>query len=223
MEIKELNDRQQRKKRQSKTARLNIVSEYYKKGYSLRQIAEKVKEINHLAKAPSPNTIRSDLATLTEEWLEHRLTDRDELVQLELERIDTCLVELWEAWEKSKQDFTQEKAEQKHVMIGLKNQDKQEAKKKDPNDKPMLTESKQQRNEVRKYGDVAYIAEIRQQLMERRKLLGLYKPELKEITGRDGAPLTTTQQTNINIDELTEQELETLYNIAQKRDKKESV
>ena len=220
MEIKELNDRQQRKKRQSKAARLNIVSEYYKKGYSLRQIAEKVKEINHLAKAPSPNTIRSDLATLTEEWLEHRLTDRDELVQLELERIDACLVELWQAWEKSKQDFTQEKAEQKHTLMGgVKGT--QEAK--DTNEKPILTESKQQKNEVRKYGDVAYIAEIRQQLMERRKLLGLYKPELKEITGRDGAPLTTSQQTNINIDELTEQELETLYKIAQKRDKKESV
>ena len=32
-------------------------------------------------------------------------------------------------------------------------------------------------------GDPRYIAEIRQQLTERRKLLGLYAPEKKEITG----------------------------------------
>lgn len=32
-------------------------------------------------------------------------------------------------------------------------------------------------------GDVRYLAEIRQQLQERRKLLGLYAPEKKEVAG----------------------------------------
>lgn len=37
--------------------------------------------------------------------------------------------------------------------------------------------------EVTRLGDPSYIAEIRQQLAERRKLLGLYAPEKKDISG----------------------------------------
>lgn len=37
--------------------------------------------------------------------------------------------------------------------------------------------------------DPRYISEMRQQLVERRKLLGLYAPEKKEITGKDGKDL----------------------------------
>ena len=37
--------------------------------------------------------------------------------------------------------------------------------------------------EVIGLGNTAYIAEIRQQLMERRKLLGLYAPEKREMSG----------------------------------------
>ena len=36
---------------------------------------------------------------------------------------------------------------------------------------------------VQGLGNVAYISEIRQQLQERRKLLGLYAPEKKEVSG----------------------------------------
>ena len=216
MTTEELNNRQQRKKRQAKQGRLNIVAEYYKKGYSLRKIAEKVQELMGLSKPPAWNTIKNDIATLTQEWLENRLDDYEELVQLELERIDDCLVELWEAWNKSKQDYTQQKAKQKHL---LPQQDGKTGKA----GKGILMQSEQQRNEVRKYGDVSYIAEIRRQLMERRKLLGLYKPDKRELTGKDGAPLNpqTKAQTNINVGELSEEELALLCKLAAQRDKQQ--
>lgn len=214
MTTEELNKRQHQKTGQLKQARLNIVSEYYKKGYSLRKIADKVMQELGLEKAPSPNTIKKDIATLTKEWLDNRLKDRDEQVQLELERIDDCLCELWEAWYKSKEDYTQTKAKQKHKMLqGAKQDDNQS------NGKPALMQTEQQRNEIRKYGDVSYITEIRQQLVERRKLLGLYQPEKQEVTGKDGAPLN--QPAVIDPAMLTDEELAVLYGIAKKRDNKE--
>lgn len=193
-----------------------IVAEYYKKGYSLAKIADKVMELMGLQKPPAKNTIKSDIATLMAEWREARLQDTDELVQLELERIDDCLVELWEAWQKSKQDYTQQKQKQKHLLP-------QKGKDGKPNGTALLTQSEQQRNEVRKYGDVSYIAEIRQQLMERRKLLGLYQPDKRELTGKDGTPLNpaTNTNTNINVAELSEEELALLCKIAQRRDKQQ--
>lgn len=41
----------------------------------------------------------------------------------------------------------------------------------------------EQRTNVVGLGNPAYISEIRQQLAERRKLLGLYAPEKKDISG----------------------------------------
>ena len=82
---------------------------------------------------------------------------------------------------------------------------------------------KQKQEQVLGVGNVAYIAEIRQQLVERRKLLGLYKPEKQELTGKDGQPLNPQPASAaiINPADLTEEELAVLYNIAKKRDNKE--
>ncbi len=220
MTTEELNKRQHQKTGQLKQARLNIVSEYYKKGYSLRKIADKVMQELGLEKAPSPNTIKKDIATLTKEWLDNRLKDRDEQVQLELERIDDCLCELWEAWYKSKEDYTQTKAKQKHLLPKPpKDGDEENGKQQQPNGKALLLETEQQRNDIRKYGDVSYIAEIRQQLQERRKLLGLYGAEKHEITGKDGERLNPTPA--IDTSKLTDEELEILSKIAEQRDKQQ--
>lgn len=80
-------------------------------------------------------------------------------------------------------------------------------------------ETEQQRNDIRKYGDVSYIAEIRQQLQERRKLLGLYGAEKHEITGKDGERLNPTPA--IDTSKLTDEELEILSKIAEQRDKQQ--
>lgn len=210
MDIKELNDRQHRKQRQLREARLEIVAQLYKRGYSVRKIAKEVQARLQLAKVPNPSTIQSDIKKLLNEWREYRLDNIEDRMQLELERIDDCIIELWSAWEKSKTDYTQEQAKQKGSPIAG------DAK------KHSITEIEQQRKEIRKFGDVSYITEIRQQLAERRKLLGLYAPDKREVTGANGTPLNPANaQSKLNIEDLSEEELNTLYNIAAKRDKKE--
>lgn len=210
MDIKELNDRQHRKQRQLREARLEIVAQLYKRGYSVRKIAKEVQARLQLEKVPNPSTIQSDIKKLLNEWREYRLDNIEDRMQLELERIDDCIIELWSAWEKSKTDYTQEQAKQKGSPIAG------DAK------KHSITEIEQQRKEIRKFGDVSYITEIRQQLAERRKLLGLYAPDKREVTGANGTPLNPANaQSKLNIEDLSEEELNTLYNIAAKRDKKE--
>lgn len=49
-------------------------------------------------------------------------------------------------------------------------------------------------------GNPAYMAEIRQQLVERRKLLGLYAPEKKELSGT-----VTTKVEDMTNEEIQEE------------------
>lgn len=216
MEIKQLNNRQNQKQRQKRLARLEIVAELYKKGYSVRKICQEVQVRLQLPKLPSPNLIQQDKKLLLEEWREYRLGNMDELVTLELARIDDCLMELWEAWEKSKEDYVEGWQRQKAVPSSKTDQNGNPTGEK--GSKVILAEQKQANK--RGCGNVAYITEIRQQLAERRKLLGIYAPERSELTGKDGSPLLASTQ-GVDLNELTEQELETLYAIAAKRDKKE--
>lgn len=165
----------------------------------------------HLDRTPSTQTIFADIQLLLAEWREYRITNTDELVQLELERIDDAIVELWDAWNKSKEDYEQTQAKQKGAP----------AVDKDGKKKANIYQTEQQKKDIRKYGDVSYISEIRQQLQERRKLLGLYAAEKKELTGVNGTPLNQPINSSIKVEDLSENELEVLYRIAAKRDKKQ--
>lgn len=218
MNTSELNNRQNQKQRQKRLARLEIVAELYKKGYSVRKICQEVQVRLQLPKLPSPNLIQQDKKLLLAEWREYRLGNIDELVTLELARIDDCLMELWEAWEKSKEDYTEGWQKQKAIPVSNKKSEDGNPLQGEASSKVIYAEQQQARK--RGCGNVAYISEIRQQLAERRKLLGVYAPERSELTGKDGAPLVSSTQ-GINLNELSEQELETLYAIAAKRDKKE--
>ncbi|MDH6308099.1 hypothetical protein M2451_002618 [Dysgonomonas sp. PFB1-18] len=220
MDTQELNNRQQRKGRQIKQARLEIVAELYKRGKSIRQIAKEVKVRLNLDKMPSTQTIFADTQLLLKEWREYRITNTDELVQLELERIDDAIVELWDAWNKSKQDYQASNRKQKAQIekAGKEKGEDGEPKGKDGKVTPYYLE--EGKKEVRKYGDVSYISEIRQQLQERRKLLGLYAPDKRELTGANGKPLNPPQS-QINLDELTEEEQNVLFQIALKRERKQ--
>lgn len=217
MDVKQLNNRQNQKQRQKRLARLEIVGELFKKGYSVRAICREVQVRLQLPKLPSPNLIQQDKKLLLEEWRESRLANTDEYMTLALTRIDDCLIELWEAWEKSKEDYTEGWQKQKAVPT----------QRTDSNGKPVQGEkaskvimAEQQQAQKRGCGNVAYITEIRHLLAERNKLLGIYAPERSELTGKDGSPLMASTQ-GIDLNELSEQELETLYAIAAKRDKKE--
>lgn len=164
---------QDKKRQQVKLARLEIVAKLYKRGWSIRKIQSEVMKRLDL-KTYSLATVHSDIQSLLEEWRENRIEDMDAALQLELERIDDTIRELWEQWEKSKTDYTKTARKQK----GSPTRDGQTGQTSIRTYQTERTET-----EVIRLGDPSYISEIRMQLAERRKLLGLYAPEKKDIQG----------------------------------------
>ena len=164
---------QDKKRNQLKLARLEIVAQLYKRGYSIRKIQSEVVKRLEL-KTYSLATVHKDIQTLLDEWRENRIEDMDAALQLELERIGDTVRELWEQWEKSKTDYTKTARKQK----GSPTRDNQTGQTSIRTYQTERTET-----EVIRLGDPSYISEIRQQLAERRKLLGLYAPEKKDISG----------------------------------------
>lgn len=167
---------QHQRQNQIKTARLEIVAQLYKRGYSIRAIRAEVMRRLDLA-TYSTQTVHKDVQTLLKEWRESRLEDMDDALQLELTRIDDTVQELWEQWEKSKEDYTRTQRKRKGAPARSGNQDNSS----DGGIRTFSVEEKTQ--QVIMLGNPAYIAEIRQQLAERRKLLGLYAPEKRDIQG----------------------------------------
>lgn len=167
---------QQQRRNQFKAARLEIVAQLYKRGYSIRAIRAEVMRRLDLA-TYSTQTVHKDVQTLLKEWRESRLEDMDDALQLELTRIDDTVQELWEQWEKSKEDYTRTQRKRKGAPARSDNQDNNSP---DGGIRTFSVEEKTQ--QVIMLGNPAYIAEIRQQLAERRKLLGLYAAEKRNIT-----------------------------------------
>lgn len=185
-----MSEAQQRRRRQLKISRLEIVSSLYKRGYSIRKIQSEVMKRLELT-TYSTATVKRDIDTLLAEWRESRLEDMDMALQLELERIDETVAELWEQWEKSKTDYSRTSRKQKGSPV-------KDGKTGTSAIKTFQTEKTE--TEVIRLGDPSYIAEIRQQLTERRKLLGLYASTRTEITGKDGKDLIpTTEMTREDI------------------------
>lgn len=164
---------QNQKRNQVKLARIEIVAKLYKRGYSIRKIRDEVMRRLDLP-TYSLQTVHKDVRTLLDEWRESRLDDLDDALELELQRIDDTVRELWEQWEKSKTDYSKTESKQK----GSPSRDK------DTGQTTIRTfQTERKETEVVSLGNPAYISEIRQQLAERRKLLGLYAPEKKDIQG----------------------------------------
>ena len=164
---------QNQKRNQVKLARLEIVAKLYKRGYSIRKIRDEVMRRLDLP-TYSLQTVHKDVRTLLDEWRESRLDDLDDALELELQRIDDTVRELWEQWEKSKTDYSKTESKQK----GSPSRDK------DTGQTTIRTfQTERKETEVDSLGNPAYISEIRQHLAERRKLLGLYAPEKKDVQG----------------------------------------
>ena len=170
---------QTKKRNQVKLARLEIASDLYKRGYSLRKIQAEVMQRLGL-ESYSTATVQKDIQTLLAEWKENRLTDTSEAIQLELERIDDAVRELWEQWEKSKRDYKKTSSKRKGAPVEDKKKEQDGTEAGEVKIKTYQTE--EMKTEVIRLGDVSYLAEIRAQLSERRKLLGLYAPEKKDVT-----------------------------------------
>lgn len=164
---------QQNRRNKLKLARLEIVAKLYKRCYSVREIrAEVMKRLD--IPTYSTATVQKDIKTLLAEWRAERIEDMDAALQLELERIDETVKELWAQWEKSKEDYVAQTRSQK----GSPKRDK-----KTGEQSVEIYQTEQTRRDVVGLGNPAYIMEIRMQLAERRKLLGLYAPEKKDVSG----------------------------------------
>ncbi len=175
---------------QKREARLLVVAELYKKGYSIREIAREVKERLNLPKTPSTRTIHLDIKLLLKEWREERIENVDELIELELGRIDTACRELWQEWEKSKHDYERTtRSKQKNSLMDELGEEL--------GDKESITTT-----EIKGFGNATYITEIRNQLMERRKLLGLYAPEKREFSGKLGLENLEDKELDASIEDL---------------------
>jgi hypothetical protein len=156
--------------RQAQIVRLDIISELYKRGYSYRDIREEVMARLGLV-SYSLRTVSKDVNKLLEEWRETRIDNTDLALQLELERLDAIIKEAWAAWEKSKTDYERKKAKQQGIPGGEESTD------------IVTVKLEQQKEEIICYGDPRYLDIIHKALIERRKLLGLYAPEKKELSG----------------------------------------
>lgn len=152
---------------QVKLARLEIVAQLYKRGYSIRQIVSEVMKRLDVDKY-SVSTCHRDIQTLLSEWRDNRIDNMDYALQLELERIDDTIRELWSQWDKSKEDQRRVGASKKTKNGGVGGEE---------------CRVENSSTTIVGLGNPAYMTEIRQQLTERRKLLGLYAPERRDITG----------------------------------------
>ncbi len=181
-----------------KQGRMVIVAELYKRGWSIARIADEVRK--RLGTTCSTRTIWNDIQSLLKEWRATRVADIEECKQLELERIDDCVAELWTQWDRSKEDWKRNQQKRIGVPTGTADGDKN------------VTIQTIRREETTEdkfgMGNPAYITEIRQQLMERRKILGLYAATKTEVMGRNGEPILLHQMS----DEEIKQEIERIHN-----------
>lgn len=163
------------RRRQVRLARLEIVSEMYLRGNTVRKIRAEVMRRLDLP-TYSTKTVHSDIQICLAEWRENRLNNMDDALQVELARIDETVCELWEQWEKSKLDYTKTTRKRKGAP------ERQKADNGNGNgDKIRTTSTEENTTNVQGLGNPAYIAEIRQQLAERRKLLGLYSADKTQM------------------------------------------
>jgi hypothetical protein len=160
----------QGKREKMMESRLEIVSDLYKRAYSYREIRNEA--ISRLGiKSYSLSTVKEDIERLLALWRERELSDTDKYIKLELARIDDAVREMWEQWEKSKQNYIKTSSRKKGAPD-----------KKDDKNTIKTYQKEETETEVIRLGDVSYISEIRAQLIERRKLIGLYAPERKDVT-----------------------------------------
>ena len=162
---------QNQRRNQAKRARLEIVSQMFLRQHTVRQIrSEGMKRLD--LNTYSTATVQNDIKTVLEELQQQRLDNAEYALQLELERIDETCREFWAQWEKSKEDYVRTMKKRKGVpQFG------------DEGGKSKTTQIETRESNVVGLGNVAYISEIRAQLQERRKLLGLYAPDKKEVSG----------------------------------------
>jgi hypothetical protein len=168
--------------------RLDLVGLYYRRGYTYRKMMEVLFE-DHGILVKNINTITRDVATLLKEWQFNRIQNTDELITVELQRINLNISEAWIAWTKSKENQILKNTKTKGSPVKHKEgEDSLEVM------KPYYSE-KGTKEEIN-YGDPRFLDIILKNQREYRLLLGLYATEKKsfDITTFDANKLTDEAQ-----------------------------
>lgn len=80
-------------------------ADLFVKGYTYRQIADKLNEANRengLEYTVTFKTVFNDINAVLAEWKKQQFADISNYMQLELKKLDKIEIELWAAWENSK-------------------------------------------------------------------------------------------------------------------------
>lgn len=171
-------NKRQKEYREAALLRMSIVAQLWGRHYTYRQIQEEVKARLDL-QTYSLRTVGKDIERCIKEWkAQQRIKDTEAAIHLELARIDDICREAWNAWEKSKQDADKTRTKQTGVVPKSNNGGDGEQSGEIQTVKVERT-SEEQTN----CGDPRYLDIICKCAMERRKLLGLYSPDKKEVAG----------------------------------------
>lgn len=175
-------------RRKQKEARIVIVSELYSKGKSFREIRSEVIRRLDLG-SYSLKTVHDDIETLLKQWRSERLDKTDQAVTLFLERNRQHYEEARLEWDRSRKDRYRTDTKRKGVPIGKKG-----GKGDTDNPADIITVMREEKKiQELGEGDPRYMELMIKCEEQRAKLLGLYAPEKKELTGPKGAPLSSNE------------------------------
>lgn len=156
--------------------RLPIIQVLYLEGLSTREICDRLNNDvaikNSGVKAVTTNTIRNDIKFLIAEWRKDRIEQTDDIVASELARLSHVESEAWAEYAKSKTDSTEKRTRKVNQIIKGKR----------------AGESRMEPVEVinemsvkDRVGNPKFLEIILRCSTEKRKFLGLDKPEKVEI------------------------------------------
>lgn len=172
-----IRNKRQKEYREAALLRMSIVAQLWRRHYTYRQIQEEVKARLDL-QTYSLRTVGKDIERCIEEWkAQQRIEDTEAAIHLELARIDDVCREAWEAWEKSKQDADKTRTKQTGVVPKGNGEDGEQS------GEIQTVKVERTSEEQTNCGDPRYLDIICKCAMERRKLLGLYSPDKKEVSG----------------------------------------
>ena len=145
-----------------------IVIEFKLMGSSFTQIGLICAERLGLPKPVDYRTIQTDWELIQAEWRAERVQSIDEVRDAELKAIEHLIHTCYNAWFKTITDNDKKTLKKKGLPIGN-------------GTKITTKEIEEVVSNTTNYGNVAYLAEIRANQVERRKILGVYVAERKEV------------------------------------------
>lgn len=176
-----------------------LITDYYLKGYSYREIAQNVSATVGNGYSISHVTVANEINALIDEWRENSISDIERRKAIELEKLHKLEYTYWQAWHKSTQDH---KTQTRMVRQA----------------RTKTTEVTE--TDVISMGNPAYLAGIERCIQTRCKILGVNAPDKKEISGPNGQPLQADDKPDYS--NLTTDEKIALLELIRKTKKKDA-